>query len=82
VTTICANCANLFRKEPADSPRYDVWYNLLCMASPLVETVDIVSGKTGYSQVNDLGKEYVTDEAYEYCRDVNKGTCGKFFPSY
>jgi hypothetical protein len=78
---LCVNCANLIRKEPPSSPRYDVWYNLLCKATPLQEVVDPTTGKKGYAQANDLGRKIVTNNPYEYCREVNMdGNCPKFYP--
>ena len=79
---ICAKCANLMRLEPMSSPRYDVWYNLICKASPLAESVDLTTGGVGYKKVNDLGTEYYTENPYEYCREVNTdGECSKFYPT-
>lgn len=78
---ICANCANLVRLEPPNSPRYNIWYNLICAATPLVESIDPVVGVVGYKKTNDLGMEYYSDKPYEYCREVNKdGDCPKFYP--
>jgi hypothetical protein len=78
--TICAKCANLYRKEPPSSPRYNIWYNLLCMASPLPEVVDPVSGETGYASTNDLGRGVIGENPWMYCRDVNHGNCPKYYP--
>ena len=77
--TICKNCANLLRLE-VGTLREDVWYNMLCKASPLPQKLDVVSGKSGYSSKNDFGQEYIGDNPYKYCRDVNDGNCPKFYP--
>lgn len=76
MATVCANCIHFHNRE--DGPRTGIWYNQFCKVSPREKTVDPVSGKTGYKGVNDFGQEYLTDEPYRNCRDINKGNCPRF----
>jgi len=79
--TLCIKCANHMRLENSDSPRYNVWYNQLCKASPLEEAIDPVTGESGYKDINDLGGIVFQDDTpYQYCREINKGNCLKFYP--
>jgi hypothetical protein len=59
---LCKNCRFLLNKEP-NSPRRDVWYNHLCLASPVVR-LDFYDGPK---------------KEFKFCRDVNTdGHCPKF----
>lgn len=80
-STFCVNCANLMRGEPSSSPRYDMWYNMLCKASPLEESISPITGEIVYIQTNDFGKRVESDKPYDYCRNVNNGSCRKFYPA-
>ena len=72
--TFCVNCANLMRGEPSSSPRYNAWYNMLCKASPLEESVSPTTGETVYLETNDLGRQVESDKPYN-------GLCPKFYPA-
>lgn len=72
--TFCKNCKHSICKSRGS----DIWYNWVCGASERKPAVDVVTGKSGFEGVNDLGTKYVTDEQYLYCRDVNDGNCKKY----
>lgn len=74
VMTICTQCKHLRSSGP-------IWYQNQCGAVPKAKVVDPVSGLTGWSDTNDLGRHYIspyTSGAYKYCRDVNQGACELF----
>lgn len=75
--TVCVKCANFLNKDP-HSARKDVWYNHMCMAAKRTRVVDPYDGKIRYAGTNDLGGEYLTNEKYLNCRDVNNGRCQYF----
>lgn len=66
MTTACRNCKHLINTEKnPDAP--NIWYSLLCAATPLPPTFDPYSGEFEHA-----------GEPFAYCRDVNKGECPKF----
>ncbi len=73
----CTNCIHYIHdiKNPA-AP--EVWYNHFCGASERKKAKDPVTGKDGWGGQNDFGTQYVSDQQYDYCRDVNKGSCTQF----
>lgn len=74
---ICRNCKNARCEEKGSN----IWYNWYCTASPREEATDYVTGEKGFKGVNDLGGEYVTNEQFFHCRDINKnGQCEKYIP--
>jgi hypothetical protein len=75
--TLCKDCK--FHRHIVRNPSApEVWYNHYCAASPLPETVDPVTGATGYASRNDLGRDIIVDEPYNYCREINDGNCHLF----
>ena len=66
----CVSCKHLRRKGPTN-----IWYDLLCAKAPREVTVCPLTGESGFKGKNDLGGEYVTQDAFRYCRDINKGDC-------
>lgn len=79
MTTICKNCRHhVNNMSNPNAP--DVWYNQVCAVHPLPTKVDPVSGDEKPYGTNSLGKEYVTDEPFRFCRDINHGHCPKFEP--
>jgi len=70
--TICTQCRFFLSQGP-------YWYAQFCQASPREPAIDPVTGTAGYTDVNDLGWVYVTDEPYAYARDINpEGHCSLF----
>ena len=73
--TICVNCIFHYNKEPG-SPRADGWYNQICKAVAREPGIDFVTGQEGYVGRNDLGNTYITEDEFEYCRNINtRGNC-------
>jgi hypothetical protein len=77
VTTVCTRCRHFMNLDP-HSCRADVWYNHLCLATPLPTRIDPYDGKVKPCGVNDLGTPYFSDEAFQNCRYVNNGNCQKY----
>ena len=75
--TICHLCSNFINLDP-NSPRKDVWYNHICKANPLPQKINLVTGKMESYGVNDMGKEYFTDDKFQYCSNINFGKCKQF----
>ncbi len=71
--TICAECIHFINQGP-------IWYSQFCAASPLEKAIDPVTGAETYMATNSLGMHTTSDNAYQYCRDVNDGNCPKFEP--
>jgi hypothetical protein len=70
--TLCPECRHFLSRGPC-------WYDQHCGVSPREPGVDFVTGTTGYVGTNDLGRRYITDEPYQYARDINTdGACGLF----
>ena len=75
---ICASCMHS-RHIIKNRAAPNVWYNWFCSAAPREATVDPVSGESGYAGKNDLGGNYVTEDPWEYCRNINtNGQCRMF----
>jgi hypothetical protein len=66
MTTACRNCRHL-RNINANPAAPNIWYSLLCTATPLPQRFDPYSGKVRHD-----GQEFA------FCRDVNNGNCPKF----
>ncbi len=75
--TICKRCKYFINIDPF-SCRRDVWYNHLCRASPLPKKVDPYDGKMKSYRLDRLNRVCFTQHDFEYCRDVNDGSCLKF----
>jgi len=75
--TVCTACRHFRNLEP-NSPRAGVWYNHLCLATPLPKKIDPYDGQLKPYAVNDLGRQAFTDKEFQYCREVNDGKCSKF----
>ena len=71
--TICFKCKHHRRIGSTD-----IWYDQVCLAHRRQPAVDPVTGKKGFGGVNDLGREYFTDQGYLHCRDINDGACSRF----
>ena len=77
IRTICFGCKH--HLEVRDARNITIWYNQFCKASPLPKAIDPVTGKSGYSQTNDLGDTHISDQKFHYCRTINtRGNCPKF----
>ncbi|HEY6020891.1 MAG TPA: hypothetical protein VIY48_13625 [Candidatus Paceibacterota bacterium] len=76
--TLCKDCK--FHRHIVRNPSApQVWYNHFCGASELPESIDPVTGETGFAAVNDFGNQYFSDVQFRYCRDVNTdGNCPLF----
>jgi hypothetical protein len=62
--TLCVNCEHFWNLEP-NSVRNSIWYNHLCLASPLPPKLNTYDGSL--------------EPQYENCRNINKdGRCQKF----
>ena len=79
LSSVCVECQHFQNLDPG-SVRANVWYNHVCRQHPLPEGVDPVTGKEGYVQQNDLGRTFVADQQYAFCREHNDGSCGDFEP--
>lgn len=66
--TICANCRFFIQKG-------SIWYDQLCGRSERQEAIDPVTGKRGWVGQNDFGMKHVSDQQFDYARDVNHGSC-------
>lgn len=73
--TICVNWIFHRNTEPGSSSA-NIWYNHLCHAVAREPGIDFVTGERGFKTRNDLGQLYVSDQEFEYCRDINtQGNC-------
>jgi hypothetical protein len=77
LVTTCKTCVH-FRNLELSSVRADIWYNHLCMASPLPTKTDPYDGIAKPYGVNDFGNEYFAGHKFKFCRDVNDGKCSKW----
>lgn len=77
--SICRECKHFRNLEPG-SAREHIWYNHLCLASPLPTRIDPYDGVEKPYSRNDLGSVYFSqDKPYHYCRTINPdGSCEKF----
>ena len=66
--TICVDCKHFKNLEP-HSDRADIWYNHLCLASPLEKKRNPVTGK-----VESIGSQH----DFAYCCNINNGNCAKY----
>ena len=66
--TICANCKFFIKNGP-------IWYDQYCGASERRKVIDPVTGEEGYAGKNDFGTAYVSDQQFDFARDVNHGSC-------
>jgi len=76
--TICVECVHFMNVAVDDKTRSDIWYNHLCLASPLPKRINYVTGIEQHYLENDTGKVVFTDQEYKYCKDVNDGKCPRF----
>jgi hypothetical protein len=67
--TICVNWIFHRNTEPGSSSA-NIWYNHLCHAVAREPGIDFVTGERGFKTRNDLGQLYVSDQEFEYCRDI------------
>jgi len=59
--TVCYRCKHFW--NIADHPHYkDIWYSHKCLASPVKNPINPVTGKPTYNKEEDK---------YNFCRDVN-----------
>jgi len=82
--TICHDCRHHRFVDTGrwfmDYHRY-TWWNQMCAAAPRPPAIDFVTGKEGFGGVNDLGGQYVGDQPFAFCREVNRcGACPMFEP--
>ena len=77
--TVCRCCVGFRNLEPG-SVREHVWYNHLCLASPLPRGLDPYDGEEKPYLGNDLGRQCFVEEraGFHFCRDVNDGHCELF----
>lgn len=68
----CANCKHVLYTNIEGKP---IWYNIFCKASRRREATDPVTGEKGFVASNDLGGTFVSDQRFDFARDVNKGNC-------
>lgn len=78
-TTICTKCVHFKNIEPEDQCRNKIWYNHLCLASPLPKSINYVTGaEESYKEDNQKNKIF-TDQEYNYCKDINTdGKCQRY----
>lgn len=57
-----------------------MWYYQQCGKHKKPTKVDPVDGLTKYIHHDSFGNEYIDDQAYDYCRDINDGNCTEFTP--
>lgn len=75
--TICAECKHVLRIIRNQACPTS-WYNYQCAAAPRPPAIDPVTGEHGWATRNDLGRDTVSDQKFNYCRDVNTGQCSLF----
>ena len=73
MATICAECNYSLFQGPN-------WYSQFCRAHEREPAQDVVTGEWGYASTNDLGRIFVDNKQYSYCRDINNGNCPDWTP--